>query len=63
MTLDEMTALLKAQAWEEAKGKLRAIGVMTGHHAPSDRLTERWERITDAVETFISEFESEGFHE
>lgn len=41
--------LQKAILWEEAKGKLQALAVAGGQ--------------TDAVEEFITAFESEGMHE
>jgi hypothetical protein len=52
---------MKAQAWEEAKGKLRSLVVMQGSiHGPSDRQSEYYEKLDELVETFIKEIETDS---
>ena len=54
----------KAQQWEIAKGHLRALAAIDG--AVSTGETERpyrFEKVSAAIEKFISEFEAEGFDE
>lgn len=61
-----LISMLKAQAWEDAKGKLRALAAMQGsyHHGSSNpELTKRWEAAEEVVEAFIRDFEAEGLHE
>lgn len=55
--------MIKAILWEEAKGKLRALAVAQSFHEESAVKTERWTKITDSVESFISRFENAGHHE
>ena len=59
MAVDHISSL-KAMVWEEAKGKLRALGALSG--SGKERIPD-YERVEKAVEAFISDFESEGFHE
>ena len=54
----------KAQQWEIAKGHLRAMAAIDGACITGE--TERpyrFERASIAIENFIQEFESDGFHE
>lgn len=58
---------MKAVAWEEAKGKLRALGQLDGarqydSHYPSDK-QPRYKIVEERVERFIREFEDDGLHE
>lgn len=57
-------SVAKALQWEIAKGHLRALAAIDG--AVSTGETERpyrFERVDAAIEKFIKEFESDGFHE
>ena len=60
--------LAKAILWEEAKGKLRAVIAAEG--AAQSRTADKdedgrfpYEKTSDAIESFIADFESEGLHE
>jgi hypothetical protein len=57
---------MKAQTWEEAKGKLRALVGIQGS-IPSrpvgDESKARWEELSDRVEEFIRGVEDDGLHE
>ena len=61
----------KAQLWEEACGKLRALAAVEGYRSLCDGMSfdrraefaERWEAVNSAVEDFIKEFKNEGFQE
>lgn len=57
--------LAKAILWEEAKGKLRAVAAASGQYPSSkDPATGvRWEKISDAVESFILQFEANSYEE
>lgn len=65
--LDEVQRYLigavKAAAWEEAKGKLRALVALSGQNPASEEGTERYERIKGKVERFIRSFEEYGLDE
>lgn len=60
-------AIAKAILWEEAKGKLRALVAVEGQcgaHNPEDKhRRERWREASEAVETFVKDFEDNGLHE
>lgn len=60
--------LAKALLWEEAKGKLRAIiaaegTAQSGSIAKDEDGRFPFEKISDTIESFIADFESEGLHE
>lgn len=52
--------ILKAMAWEQAKGQLRAMAMLSG--AGQGRSPD-WMKVKKTIEAFIADFESEGFHE
>lgn len=55
---------LKAIQWELAKGYLRSLAAIDGAQSTGEmERPYRFERIQQAVEKFIKEFEDEGFHE
>lgn len=62
-------AALRAQAWQRAKGELRAM--LEAHHSPNniqekadlDKHAKRYNMIYAVVEAFINAFENEGYHE
>lgn len=66
---DMMYVALKAQAWEQAKGALRAVVALEG--AKPARYDQRGQHISGeehvrfkaAVEAFIETVEGEGFQE
>jgi len=54
----------KAQQWEIAKGHLRAMAAIDGACSTGEaERPYRFERVSTAIENFIVEFESAGFHE
>lgn len=59
--------IAKAQLWEEAKGKLRAMVAVEGQCYPHEPLHkhhhERWRAANAAIEEFVRNFEYEGLHE
>lgn len=55
--------LAKAILWEEAKGKLRAIATASGQHQSGTDRSPDWEKVTKAVEKFITDFEDHGYQE
>ena len=55
--------IIKAQLWEEAKGKLRALVAVNGSARGSDDYTPEWPVVEGAVEAFIKSFEGDGLHE
>jgi hypothetical protein len=59
MAVDHISSL-KAMVWEEAKGKLRAMTMLSGsgHERSPNFLI-----VAKAVEDFITEFEDNGLQE
>lgn len=62
--------MLKAQAWEEAKGKLRALSAIEGHRrilmtTPQnvDLAADKWRKLNDRIEAFIEDLEDDGLPE
>jgi len=67
---ESLVQLLKAQAWELAKGNLRAMTNIESHRrlmAPMpnkhqlDRYQNQWESINKRVEDFIKDIEDNEF--
>ena len=54
---------LKAQAWEEAKGKLRAVVALQGCYRSGVLRGDRWEALSAEVGRFIKEVEDNALHE
>lgn len=55
---------LKAQLWQEAKGKLRAMYMVEGQCESTDEWRrEHWKKLEEAVELFIDGIEHEGLDE
>lgn len=59
---------LRAQAWQRAKGELRAM--LEAHRAPAGlgpqfymEHAERYDKLHEMVTNFIEAFEDEGYHE
>lgn len=63
---DTIYTALKAAAWEEAKGKLRALVAIQGS-IPSRNVTDtetpRWEELSARVEAFIGDVEDNALQE
>lgn len=59
--------MLKAQAWEEAKGKLRALAVLAGHKRLLVRdeaaASATWKALDQKIEAFIADIENHGLQE
>jgi hypothetical protein len=55
--------LMKSVLWEEAKGKLRALAAASGQVPSTVEREPAWERVTNFIEMFITNFESHGYHE
>lgn len=57
----------KAQLWEEAKGKLRAMVLVEGQCFPHDPLhqhhRDRYPAAEKLINAFIQSFEDMGYHE
>jgi len=62
MNEDDMISLMKAIAWEQAKGQLRTISAAAGQGRTGSR-HNNYNRIQVFVDRFINEFEAEGLHE
>jgi hypothetical protein len=61
---DDIRVPLKAVAWEEAKGKLRALVALQGSYfgeVPEN--INRWKDLDKAVSEFIRHVEDYGLHE
>lgn len=57
-------SLAMSQQWEIAKGHLRAMTAMAGSVSSGEsERPYRFERIGDRIESFIKDFEADGFHE
>lgn len=57
---------MKAQAWEEAKGKLRALVGIQGSipsRAVGDEAEAPWVDLSRRVEAFIEDIEGDALHE
>lgn len=52
---------LKASAWEEAKGKLRALVAILGSTPSDHQGYEEWAEVQQRVEAFITSAEDEGW--
>jgi hypothetical protein len=68
MTLDQTAntiySAMKAQAWELAKGNLRALVKILGSVPSTDASGDRqWQALDAKVEAFILDVEDEGLHE
>ena len=61
--MDDVRAPMKAMAWEEAKGKLRALVGIQGSYPSTAERGSRWEDLSDLVERFIVAVEDDGLHE
>jgi hypothetical protein len=64
--LDAIRGMLKAAAWERAKGELRSIAMIEGQDISEDRHDGkplRFQVIEARVEAFIKIFENEGLQE
>lgn len=61
----DQIGLTKAVLWEEAKGKLRAIVAADGSEHSGTVIDDEfnYEKISRVVESFITEFEDNGYHE
>lgn len=55
--------LAKAILWEEAKGKLRALAAASGQNPSNKVRSPDWEKVSDAVENFILNFEANSYQE
>lgn len=65
MNITDLIRVQKAQLWEEAKGKLRAMVLVEGQ-VPSVGYQDNIERYREAekvIEKFIENFEDNGLHE
>ena len=66
---DAIIGVTKAVLWEEAKGKLRALAAVEGQtvgampHEPEYNAKPKYQKIREAVESFIMQFEDLGLHE
>lgn len=56
---------MKAMQWERIKGELRALVALQGSYSISDDEPRpaKWERLQEAVETFILSIEDDGLHD
>jgi len=66
MTHNELISSLKAQVWEEAKGKLRALVALDGSKSSGIKDEDGefpFKAVEKAVEAFIEEFSGNGHHE
>jgi len=54
--------MLKAAAWERAKGALREVVALQGCYAPGEN-TEKCDDVNERVASFIKSIEEDGLHE
>jgi uncharacterized protein HemY len=54
---------LKAAAWEDAKGKLRALVALQGAYDSTAERGERYKQLGEAVNAFIEQVESNALQE
>lgn len=58
---------MKAMQWERAKGELRALVALQGSYSlgrgPGDDTPAKWQRLEEAVNTFIQQIEDDGLQE
>ena len=59
---EELRNILMAQQWERAKGELRAMAMMQGGMYDGNAIRDP-EDVSELIEAFIKDFESNGFHE
>lgn len=58
---DLIRSLMAAQAWEDAKGKLRALSAIQGHARltaspdATEVLSKRWQHLEQVIEGFIND--------
>ena len=60
---DAIIGVTKAVLWEEAKGKLRALAAVEGQTVGEYNAKPKYQKIREAVESFIMQFEDLGLHE
>ena len=63
MLYEATIRVAKAQLWNEAVGKLRALYTVNGQTPSTMGFSPHWIEVKNAVEKFITEFEDEGLHE
>jgi len=63
MSSIDQIGLAKAILWEEAKGKLRAMGAAGGMTQSTESRAPDWDVVQEAIEVFIRDFEEKGLHE
>ena len=60
-------AAMKAMQWERAKGELRALIALQGSYSlgrgPGDDTPAKWQRLEQAVNTFIEQIEDNALQE
>lgn len=61
MNETDISRTLRAQAWERAKGELRAM--LHTYHSPADSEEGQFEAIDTKINKFIEETEEAGLHE
>lgn len=54
---------MRTAAWEEAKGKLRALAALQGAEPGGGPNEVRWMQAAGKIERFIAAFEAYGLHE
>ena len=61
VTPNDLSRILRAQAWERAKGELRSM--LWTYQSPANANEGQFEAFNEQMELFISEIEREGLHE
>lgn len=61
--LDTIMRAIKAQTWEDAKGKLRAMAAIQGSYPAKAGNDDKWEQFDQKVEAFITDIEDWGLQE
>lgn len=59
----DQIGLMKTMLWEEAKGKLRALVLISGAHPSTRTRAPEWTKVEKRVEDFIKKFEDDGLQE
>jgi len=61
MDLSDISRVLRAQAWERAKGELRAM--LHTYHSPHDAREGQFDKLDAEIDRFVKHVESESLFE
>ena len=61
VTPNDISRMLRAQAWERAKGELRSM--LWTYQSPANANEGQFDSFNEKLESFIGDIETRGLHE